>query len=146
MDKYSVMMIDDNKDDRYLLKRAINKLNVASRIFEEQDGLAAMDFLQNYDHNRHAFGDDFPPTLIFLDINMPIMNGLEFLESFAALRDSSALYHTSILIMFTSSEREEDKQKISRYPFVKGFLNKSDLSPETLQTALANSQIASVHQ
>ena len=125
-------MIDDEVD-RYLLKRMINKLYVPTKIFEVDNGKEALDFLTNYEENSKKYPDDFPPMLIFLDINMPIMNGFELLEEFSKLKKNSDCYMSSVFIMFTSSERDEDKKKVESYEFVKGFILKGSISSETLQ-------------
>lgn len=133
MKSCSIMIIDDNATDRYLLKRMIKKLNVATEVFEADDGKIALDFLENYDENSKKFSDDFPPLLIFLDINMPVMDGFEFLEAFSNLRKTNDGYISSVFTMFTSSEREEDKLRVSSYDFVKGFIVKGSESPESLR-------------
>lgn len=132
----SLMIIDDSEADRYLLKRMIKKLKGTADIFEAADGQAALDFLMRYDENLQQFGEGFPPLLIFLDINMPIMNGFLFLEAFAKLRADNSCYASSVFTMFTSSERDEDKQKVAAYDFVKGFIVKGSESPESLQQVI----------
>ncbi|KZN61501.1 response regulator [Pseudoalteromonas luteoviolacea] len=136
MNKFSMMIIDDCEDDRYLLKRVINKLGIATEIFEADNGETALNFLVDYDENAKKFKGDFPPLLIFLDINMPRMNGFEFLASFAKLRNGNPNYSSLVFTMFTSSAIEEDKQKARSYSFVKGFLNKGDLTPHSLENLL----------
>lgn len=133
MKKCSIMVIDDDKVDRYLLKRTISKLDIEVKIFEADTGKSALDFLANYEENSKLYGEDFPPLLIFLDINMPIMNGFEFLEAFSKLRAGSYDYSSSVFTMYTSSEREQDKKKVESYEFVKGFVIKGDMSPQVLQ-------------
>jgi len=136
MIKCSIMIIDDDEVDRYLLKRTIKKLDVATEIFEAGNGKEALDFLSNYEENSQKYGNDFPPILIFLDINMPIMNGFEFLESFDILKNTEKGYKSSIFTMYTSSEREEDKKKTEAYGFVKGYIVKGSLTPESLRETI----------
>ncbi|MBQ4835670.1 response regulator [Pseudoalteromonas luteoviolacea] len=136
MQKFSIMIIDDCEDDRYLLKRVIKKLDISTQIFEADNGETALNFLEDYEENYKRFADDFPPLLIFLDINMPRVNGFEFLAAFHKLREANKNYTSSIFIMFTSSAMEEDKRKTEAYDFVKGFLNKGDLSKECIQESI----------
>jgi len=136
MNKCSILIVDDNETDRYLLKRVIHKLDIATEIFEAENGRTALDFLSNFEENSREYQNDFPPVFIFLDINMPIMNGFEFLEEFTRLKNQGENYSSSIIMMYSSSERDEDKTKIHSFTFVKGFITKGDLSPESLRASI----------
>lgn len=138
MTKQLVMIVDDNEDDRYLLKRLIKKLEIDIDIVEAADGTVALDFLVDFSNNKQRYGEGFPPALIFLDINMPLMDGFEFLEAFSGLRTQSNNYKTSIFIMFSSSERDEDKEKAASYEFVEGFVVKGDMSKDKLKSIISN--------
>lgn len=133
MKEYAVMIVDDDEVDRYLLTRALNKLDYKLTIFESENGVEALSFLSSFEENSKKYGRDFPPILIFLDINMPLMGGFEFLEAFAQLKDNDERYSLSIFTMFTSSEKEDDKKKAAQYDFVKGFLVKGEVSTEALR-------------
>lgn len=137
MKEISIMIIDDDEVDRYLLKRLIKKSNLPHKIFEAVNGKDARDFLEDYDVQKNKFGEGFPPLLIFLDINMPIMGGFEFLECFSILREKSTAYQTSVFTMFSSSEREEDKAKARSYGFVKGFISKGAVTKEKIKDILS---------
>lgn len=133
MKKCSIMMIDDDETDRYLLSRMLKKLDVATELFEAQNGREALDFLTDYEAKSKEHPEDFPPVLIFLDINMPIMGGFEFLDEFAKLKQLDEKYTSSIFAMLSSSEKEEDRERAAAYDFVKGFITKGSLTPEHLQ-------------
>lgn len=124
MKKISIMLIDDDSTDRYLLERVIKKSDFSCEIFEAENGQQALDFLTDYDANRKKHEAAFPPILIFLDINMHIMGGFEFLEMFSKLREGQEVYQTSVFTMFTSSERKEDIERAHSYEFVKGYITK----------------------
>jgi len=130
------MIIDDEKMDRYILKRTLARSSKIGQVFEAENGKLALDFMQDYANNKQKHLDEFPPLLIFLDINMHIMNGFEFLEHFSKLRKSCCCYHTIIFTMYTSSESNEDKQKASSYEFVKSYICKRHFSLETLEGML----------
>ena len=132
MKKCSILIIDDDKLDRYLLKRMLKKLDIVIEIFEAKNGKQALDFLTNYDENSKQHLEDFPPNLIFLDINMPIMGGFEFLENFSKLKEDNEKYTSSIFTMLSSADREEDKKKAEAYDVVKGFITKGKFSPKCL--------------
>ncbi len=133
MTKYSMMIIDDDEVDRYLLKRIINKNDLSTKIFEVSNGVEALDFFNNYEENLQKYNDDFPPVIVFLDVNMPIMGGWKFLEEFSKVKAQNEIFTSSVFMMFTSSEREEEKKKAESYDFVKGFIMKGSLTPESLQ-------------
>ncbi len=130
------MLVDDSESDRYLLKRMIGKLEVATEIFEADNGQIALEFLIDYEENFRKYPGNFPPIVIFLDINMPIMGGFEFLEEFSKIRENSNDYSSSVFTMFTSSERDEDKEKALSYDFVKGFVVKGSMSIKSLQEVI----------
>ncbi len=141
MKQFSVLIIDDSEEDRYLLKRQLQEINLTDTIHEADDGKTALDFLCAYDENLQRFPDRFPPLLIFLDINMPVVNGFDFLEAFSKLRKQQELRST-ILMMFTSSDQEDDRKKSFSYEFVKGFIVKM---PPTAKELLENIQAACPH-
>lgn len=137
MNEFGVMIVDDDEVDRYLLIRTLKKLGLNLTIFEAENGVKALEFLVNYEANSNKYETRFPPILIFLDINMPLMNGFEFLEAFAQLKNSDNRYSSSIFTMFTSSEKEEDKTRASKYDFVKGFLVKGEVNEERLRSVFS---------
>ncbi len=131
--KYSVLIIDDSSDDRYLLKRKLNKISIVDHIFEANNGQTALDLFSNYQKNRSEHPEDFPPVIIFLDVNMPIVNGLEFLDAFSKIREVHNELKSSLIMMFTSSDSPEDQEKAFTYDFVKAYLTKFDASPQTIE-------------
>src|SRR5688572_14604805 len=73
----SIMLIDDNPDDNFIHERAIKKINSESVVITKLSGADALSYLKS----RETPCSD----LIFLDINMPEMNGWEFLERYRKL-------------------------------------------------------------
>jgi len=131
MNKISALIVDDNEVDRYLLTRHLNDIDVVD-IFEADDGSSALEFLSDYDKNREMHNGKFPPIVIFLDINMPILNGFEFLDEFDVLRKRLEL-KACVIMMYSSSERQEDKDKAAKFDFVQDFLIKGEVTPELLR-------------
>lgn len=135
MKKISVLIVDDNEADRYLLRRQLDETNLDVVVYEEVDGEKALNFFLDYDDKVQNDPDEFPPLIVFLDINMPMIDGFEFLEKFKPVRDQYNI-ETSFIMMFTTSEKEEDKKKSFEFEFVKGFLTKGQFSSEQLQTEI----------
>ena len=136
MRKYAIMITDDSEPDRYLLKRLIKKTSFKGDIIEAANGAEAMDFLCNREEIYAAQSDYFPPVLIFLDINMPIMGGFEFLEKFDKLRSERIELKSVVFTMFSSSGREEDIERANSYDCVGGYVTKGSLSKESLQSLI----------
>ncbi|PCI59381.1 MAG: hypothetical protein COB37_11615 [Kordiimonadales bacterium] len=120
----SVLVIDDDDVDQYIAKRALKKWGFEGHLFQERDGLNALEFLENYTNNADQWAEQFPPTLILLDINMPRLDGFEFLEKFEKLREQIEGLNSSIVMMFSSSQREEDKTRALSYDFVHDYITK----------------------
>lgn len=98
-----ILLIEDNEADVVLAREALGESKVSNQIFHVKDGLEALDFLNKT--GRYA---NMPrPDLILLDLNMPKMDGREFLEEIK--NDESK---TSIpIIVLTTSEADKDIAK-----------------------------------
>ena len=124
MSNFSIMIIDDDEVDRYLLKRILNKVGTSHQIFEADNGKTALDFFSRYEENTKKYEGKFPPLLVFLDINMPIMDGWGFLDELISLD----LKEHIIINMITSSIDPLDHQKWSNFkdrcPYALNFKNK----------------------
>lgn len=106
-----IMVIDDDAVSQMVAESMINKFNPAIEIIKAGDGLEALEIL-----------DSLPkqPDVILLDINMPRMDGLEFLEEY-----NTREYKSCVVAMHTSSCDEKDYQKTGQYDFVKTYFTKS---------------------
>jgi CheY-like chemotaxis protein len=67
-----------------MLSHQLHKIGV-SKIVQKADGRSGLAFLNNYLQNQQQHGES-PPAIIILDVNMPIMDGFEFLQRFAELK------------------------------------------------------------
>ena len=126
----SIMVVDDNDGDRLLAKLAIEDSGITDRIFFAEDGEVALNFLLDYDKNRQVEGESFPPAVILLDINMPRMNGFEFLEEYKLLMEDPR-YQCTVIMMLTSSSNRKDIERSNKYPSVKAWTSKP-ITEETL--------------
>ena len=93
------LVIDDDEVSVMAIKRAIRSLKLLNDVMVARDGEEALDLLRTKDSGLCA-----KPYIILLDINMPRMNGLEFL---AEVRDDPCL-RTSVIFMVTTSEAPSD--------------------------------------
>jgi len=131
------MIIDDDETDRYLLKRLIKKAKIECKIFEAENGQIALDFFTDKnDENLREHPESYPPRIIFLDINMPIMGGFEFLEKFNELKRQRDELNTVVFAMITSSDKEEDVKKAKSYNFVQKFITKGSITAESLKETI----------
>lgn len=132
MNKVSLLIVDDNEVDRYILKRQLKETGLDVRIFEAESGKEALEFFEGYEENQAKYADDFPPLVIFLDINMPLVSGFEFLDKFGPMRNSLNI-ETAFIMMFSSSESEQDRDKAFSYGYVKDYLTKGQFSSDQLR-------------
>ena len=113
-----ILLVDDSEADNFIHHRVIKKADVAHSIVVKNSCKAALDYLSTK-------GDDgtYPtPELVFLDINMPGMNGWEFLERYEKLPKE---YKAGIIVcMLTTSISEVDSQKAEDNSLIEEFLNK----------------------
>jgi CheY-like chemotaxis protein len=131
MQQPSVLIIDDSEIERYILSYQLKKIGV-SEIMQQTNGATGLKFLKNHLQNLQQYGANFPPKIIILDVNMPIMGGFEFLKKFAELKTQVDLDICQIL-MYSGSDDPQDKSRALQYDFVKGFLIKGESSTEELK-------------
>lgn len=131
----SVMIVDDDESDRYLLRRLLMKAEVSDTVFEAADGQEALDFLSAREEGERLHPGTFPPLLVFVDVNMPRLNGFDFLERFAEVRLELG-YESVVLMVFSSSNREQDRLRSLGYAFVKGLIVKMPRSADELKRSL----------
>ena len=136
MKRVNVLIVDDNELDRYILRRQLTKIGVES-IIEKDDGSTALEFLKDYDKNAMLYPDEFPPVVIFLDINMPKVNGFDFLKEFSTMRTRNELASV-VVCMYSSSERLEDKEKAAKFDFVADFIVKGEVTEAFLANKITS--------
>lgn len=114
----SVFIIDDNPTDCFIAQKLIKLTHKESTVATFVNPLEALEQLQTLAKTRPT---DFP-QVIFLDINMPIMDGWAFLEQYHTLTDE--LIGQCSLYMLSSSSNVHDVDKAKTYPLVKAYFSK----------------------
>jgi len=107
----NILLVEDDEVDAMAIKRAFKKSNLIHTITEAKDGKAAFKLLKN--------GRVASPVIILLDLNLPKMPGIEFLDE---LRNDPQL-RNHIVFVLTTSKAQEDK--LAAYSFnIAGYLYK----------------------
>ena len=117
-----VLFIDDDEPTNFLNGMIIENAGCAGHIEIVNSGEQALRYLGN-NKGKTDKSNRYPrPDLIFLDVNMPAMNGWEFLKEYNDLEDEQK--GNIVIIMLTTSFNPDDKSKAKETPHVTGFENK----------------------
>ncbi len=108
----NILVVEDDEIDVMALLKAFKKLKIANPVTVAKDGIEGWEAIQNLAR----------PYLLILDINMPRMNGIEFLEKIRA----SEKFHDSIVFILTTSTDDQDKFEAYNLN-VAGYMLKSDM-------------------
>lgn len=127
MDKIykSVLLVDDCEADQLIARKIMQITGFAKDVVVKNSGQSALDFLK--DARNHP--TDIP-DVIFLDLNMPILDGISFLRAFEDLPNE--VKENCKIIVLSSSDNREDIRKVSDSGYVKKVLTK----PLTIDSVL----------
>jgi CheY-like chemotaxis protein len=123
----TVMLIDDNEIDNLINQKMIEAASVTENIYTHTGAKSAIEFLRNME--KMDVAEKVLPDVIFLDIDMPLMDGFQFLEEFEKL--GSVAKNKCKIVMLTSSINPQDYSRSKKYTNVKMYLNKP-LSHESI--------------
>ena len=117
-----ILLIDDDEPTNYLNSHVLTEANCADHIEVARGAQDALDFLTSSGKYKQEHIKHPAPDLIFLDINMPAMDGWEFLERYNSLTDGQK--GKVVVVMLTTSLNPDDEQKAKETRHVSGFANK----------------------
>lgn len=127
----NIIIIDDSKEDSYLIKKRLQTLGVNVNIFSFSSAQEAY----NHIYNQSTEVDVQPEkNIIILDIYMPLMDGFEFVEEFEKLPVN--IQDKYSICALTSSISKTNREKISSYQSVKFFLEKPIKTESLLELIL----------
>ncbi len=112
----NILLIDDSEAVNFVHAKLFRNLCVSGSIEVKENGQEAIDYLEK-SIEQGSF-----PDLIFLDINMPVMDGWQFLDSFEMKFKND--HKKVILFMVTTSQNPDDKSRSTHYDSVTGFMIK----------------------
>ena len=121
--KINLLVIDDDDINIFIIKKIVEKTGYAINMVSKSNGQQAIDYLNDVISANQPL-----PHLILIDINMPVMNGWEFVEAYQTL----GIEQRVDLYILSSSVYENDIEKTKSYSTVKGFISKP-LSIERLK-------------
>ena len=126
--KSRVFIIDDDPIHQRIAQIMISKHNLFDEYFSYTEAQKAIDFLQENKKNGETL-----PDVILLDLNMPVIDGWDFLETFETLVKE---FEKNIRVFIVSSSVDEkDVLRSKSYVAVKGFISKP-LSPDIIRSII----------
>jgi CheY-like chemotaxis protein len=106
-----ILLVEDDQVDMMTVIRALKEIHVTNQVVHLENGEDALNYLRD--------GNSEKPCIILLDLNMPVMNGIEFLK---AVKDDEQLRRIPVLVLTTSVEQQD---RLSSFNFnVAGYVSK----------------------
>ena len=123
----SVMLIDDNEIDNFINEKMIKSSNFSENVYIHSSAKSALEFFKSLSTIKEM-PSELIPQYIFLDINMPILDGFQFLDEFKDI--SADLYPEIKIAMLTTSLNPIDLENSKQYKNVVGFIYKPLIKDE----------------
>ena len=118
-----ILCVDDDPITLMLCKMVISKADFAREIVTAKDGEEAIKYFDELTLNHLGSDIGQYPQLIFLDLNMPVMGGWEFLDAFVAQGYHEIFSETKVIVL-SSTIDPTDIAKARTYPMVRDFMSK----------------------
>ncbi len=128
-----ILLVDDDAVTNYVNEELISEMNITDQVIVAENGARALDFLRkNWLNPDNTVKNDCTGNLILLDINMPVMDGFDFLDEFQKYKVNSHIQ----VVLVTTSDNRKDIERAKNYP-IAAYLVKP-LSAEKLTDLLEN--------
>ncbi len=119
----NILLIDDDETTNFLNRITVKKTNLAKVVHECKNGKEAVNYFTDLKNKPGLEKPDF----ILLDLNMPILDGWQFLDEYQNMQWQIPVY------ILSSSNYEEDINRIKQYPIVKDYLVKPLTSHKVIE-------------
>ena len=107
-----VLLVEESREDEITVERALKDLKVANQVVQANNGEESLDYLRNESNEK--------PCVILLDLNMPKMNGIEFLK---AIKANEELKNIPVIVLTTSDEQQDIMESFNLH--AAGYMLKS---------------------
>jgi CitB family two-component system response regulator MalR len=124
----NILLVDDDEVFHLLSNKLLQRLGITRDIYTARNGKEALDFVASHDLTAEG------PHVIFLDLNMPIMNGFAFIE---ALKSQKINHHDSLVIVIVSSSQDPTDLARAKSLGIKHYLTKP-ISEESIREVLTS--------
>ena len=111
-----LLLVDDDPTTNFFNRHLIGKMNIFDEIHEAANGQLALEKIEVLFKNGQA------PDMILLDINMPVMNGFEFLDRYNELDED--IKSSVVVCMLTTSLAHEDLARSKKYGTLNDYIDK----------------------
>lgn len=115
--KLQICLVDDDQIYQFTARKVLESINPENKILAFYNGEQAIDYLKSMLNNQSEL-----PDVLFLDINMPVMDGWQFLEAYKSILPQ--LDKPLIIYMVSSSVNEQDIEKSKEYGTVADYIMK----------------------
>ena len=133
----TILLIDDDNATNYLHKYYLEEWNICERVLTAEDGRIALDLINNTPDLFSGSND-----LILLDINMPVMNGFEFLQEYEKMPSNKKA--NCLFIMLTTELSEGYQQRANQILDINGFVKKPLTQEDLIEQVRLSSKISLV--
>jgi CheY-like chemotaxis protein len=111
-----LLLVDDDPTTNFFNRHLIGKMGIFDQIHVAENGRIALDRIAELRKKGES------PDMILLDINMPIMNGFEFLDQYEKLNDGTK--SSIVICMLTTSLAKEDLEASKQYDILSDYIDK----------------------
>jgi CheY-like chemotaxis protein len=120
----SILVIDDSPTDVFIIKKFLKRLLPEFNLESKSNGMEALEFFRAQVRKQSSDNPKFEYQLILLDINMPKMNGFEFMDQFEKEFAQDEFFKDAIFVVCSSSQNEADLKNAFERERINDFIVK----------------------